>query len=49
MFPHTQGIDGEAISAPRYVLSSVADITISEASYSRLMPAALRGRRNDPR
>ena len=44
MLPHTHGIDGDAISAPRNVLSSVAAITISDASYRRLMPAALRGR-----
>ena len=32
MLPHTHGIDGDAISAPRNVLSSVAAMTISEAS-----------------
>ena len=46
MLPHTHGIDGAAISAPRNVLSSVADITISDASYRRSIPAALRGRRS---
>ena len=32
MVPHTHAIDGEAIPAPRWVLSSSAAITISETS-----------------
>ena len=44
MLPHTHGIEGAAIIAPRRVLSSVAASTISEASYSPASPATLRGR-----
>jgi hypothetical protein len=32
MFPHTHGIEGEAMNAPRLVLSSVAARVITEAS-----------------